>query len=941
LVSSNPILLRFLLDSSCPNISQTFWSLKCRKTVADFEVLPIRRNILHMDDLLPWLRHYQVQSLNLFPMSGFISIAVEAASQRAALRNALQYDSFQLRSVSVHTPLILMEEDIELTIQLRPQQEGSLHPSDLWDEFRICSWTASKGWAEHCKGLIAAKFNSLGSTEQSTVAEILSAEMVDVDRTTLYDSISNLGVAYGHSFQGISNCQANNICSTAAITTVDTTHEQAYQTESVINPTLLEQLLEMYWPILGAGRESASCKTLYLPSSIEDMTISRKVTDLTRKPGNSLRALCKGPITHSDVVPIQFSMFATAVDSDEVLFVLNDLTVTPIIERDVSSENETPRELCYKLDWEPALQSLDALKHSNLSNGTANGTVNGDSKHVNGVSNGISKVLPNGVFSASNGASDFPIREMVIVHGGSSVQKTLAAEIAGSVEHMTGSRPAICTLTTDIQTSGKLCLFIAELEQNLLSSLTSVQFTSLQKMLTNVEGVLWVTRGAYLSSSNPDANMITGLSRSIRSESLLKLGTLDLDSEQCSSGTVSTILKIFTAIFGSKAEANCELEFAERKGTLFTPRIINDEEMNEAVYKATKSSNLEQTTFSQKDRPLQMTIGAPGALDTLHFVDQLMEDTLPEDEIEVEVKAIGMNSHDVSSVTRSLQTPGFGVECSGVVTRIGSNVTNLSVGSRVACLSISHGVYSTYTKTKAAFAFHIKDDLSFEAAATLPIAYCTAHYGLIDLARLLDGERVLINGVGGTIGQAAICLAKMMGAEVFAMVGSIESKQFLMKRFDLPEDRISFSHISSFGKIAKGGFDVVLNCVSMSSDTTRELWQSLSSFGRFVQVKGANNNAAAALDMTSLQHNRSFMSVNLIPMALERPRVMTRLFSDVSKLVEQGVVQAPRLTVYSISDVAVAFNALKNGVTESKLVISPQPGDLVKVRISRCPCFGE
>ncbi|KAF8850340.1 BcPKS8, polyketide synthase [Acephala macrosclerotiorum] len=888
---------------------------------------PTWRNILHMDDLTPWLRHYQIQSLNLFPMSGFISLAVEAASQRATLRNVEHYDSFELRSISVHTPLILSDENIEVTIQLRPHQEGTLLSSDLWDEFRICSWTSGKGWTEHSKGLIAVKASGPRKVE-SAMAEISSAEKDVVDKTKLYDSLSHLGVAYGDNFRGLGDCQANNTCSTATITTVDTAQE--HQTNSVIHPTILEQLIETYWPVLGAGRAS-SVKTVYLPSSIESMTISRNITDFTTRQGDSLKAFCKGSLPTSSVVPIHFSMFATAANTDEVLLEVNNLSVSPILERDLASEDESSRELCYKLEWEPILQPLEPSTADSITNETVNGTTNGQHRNLNGLTKGTSHVTLNGVSSATNGISDFPLRDLIIVHGEGSFQKLLASELAESIEHLSGTRPALGTLA-DIQPTGKLCLVIAELEQNLLSALTATQFMALQKILTSVEGVLWVVRGAYLSSSNPDANLITGFSRSIRSESLLKFATLDLDSEPvlCVQSTVQTILTVLKATFGPNVEANCELEFAERKGSLFTPRIIKDVQMNEAVHKDAKSLAIEPALFVQKDRPLQMVIETPGALESLHFVDQSIEEPLAEGEIEVEVKAIGMNSRDLQAAMGLLpSSSGFGVECSGVVNRIGGNVTNLVVGNRVACLSVSHGVYSSYTRTTAEYAFRIEDDFPFQSAAAIPMAYCTAYYGLNNLGRLLEDERVLIHGAASPAGQAAICLAKMTGAKVFAIVESAEGKQFLQKNIGLDEDHISAGHISSFGSTAKGDFDLILNCVSADADTTRQLWQSLGSFGRFIEIK-KDGHTHAVLDTSSLQGNRSFMSADLMAVALERPKVMKRLLTDVSGLMEKGIIQTPVLKIFSISDVEAAFKALQDGTADGKLIVSTQSGDQVK-----------
>ncbi|KAN0113308.1 BcPKS8, polyketide synthase [Hyaloscypha variabilis] len=883
-------------------------------TLANYsnDLEPTWRNILRLDDL-PWLRHHQIQSLTLFPMSGFISIAVEAAAQKAALRNAA-YDTFHLRGVSVHAPLVVTDDEVELSLQLRPS-------ADPWDEFKIHSWTASKGWTEHCKGCITLRSSGDISFPRSTLAEISSAETVTIDKTKLYDSLSKLGVSYGPSFQGMNSCEASDSFSKATVTTVDTAQEMpsAYQTDSIIHPALLEQLIEMYWPIIGAGRTSVD--TVYLPSSIEDLMISRRITELTKKPGDSLRAFCKGSLPQSNILPFRGTMFATAGDSDDVLISLKDLTVSPIVEHDTGPGSEVARELCYKLEWDQIL--LPALEHSN----TPNGIMNGNHKPTNGVLNGIPNGITNGTSPASGRLTDFPTREMIIVHGEGTSQIDLASKVADSIEEITGSRPALETFTKleSAKATSKLCLVIAELQQPLLSSLTSTNFTTLQKLVASTEGILWVVRGAYVSSSNPDANMITGLSRSIRSETLLKFATLDLDPESLSTSSCSqTILAVLQAVFGTKAEANCELEFMERKGMLSTPRIAVDAEMNEYVHKETcGESTLEATPFVQEGRPLKMVMSRPGAVDTLHFVDQVLDDTLPIDEIEVEVKAIGMNACDVDPVGSSK----FGIECSGVITKIGSNVTSLAVGNKVACLSVENGVYSTSTRTKANFAIPIKDGVNFQSAASIPIAYCTAYYGLLELGRVLNGERILIHGGETAVGQAAIRLAQHLGAEVHATVLSIESKAYLTQTFALAEHQVS---LGLSEETDNSGFDMLLNCVPIDADTMRELWSSLSNFGRFVEIKDTDCNNKSKLDTTGLQKNRSFMSVDLLAIAVERPRLMERILSEVTTLLDQGVVQPVHITTFSISDVEQAFESLKHGNFNGKLVILPEVGAMVK-----------
>lgn len=975
-------------------------------TLANYsnDLEPTWRNTIRIDDL-PWLRHHQIQGLTLFPMSGFLAIAIEAAAQRATSRST-DFEEFVLRDVSVHAPLMITDKDVETTIQMRPYQEGTLVSSDSWDEFRIHSWAAGQGWTEHCKGLIGVKSNDSDDFDgarlaqdsetllRSTISEINNAANISVNKAKMYDSLSELGVSYGPSFH-VEQCQASDSCSTAQMSVADTSQEmpQGFQTNTVIHPAFLEQLISTYWPILGAGRSSID--TVYLPSSIERLTISRTIKDLTESPGNTLRAFCKGTARLSHPKPMQVSMFATTGDnSNEALITLDGLTISPIIERDFSQESETYRDLCYKLEWEPILQTPELYPLAGLKNAKSNGVhddfspevlngTNGEA-HVfsnghlaNEASNGISSedsIVPNGTISLetngapvnvngilSNGttngtASDqgqlietteekevesFPETDVVIIHGDSDSQKVLATNLADILEHSTGKRPTP-SLLADANPGEKLCLFLSEVDKPLLSSLAETEFVALQKTLTTVQGILWIVRGAYADSQNPNSNMVTGLSRSIRSETLLKFATLDLDSKSPLSDdlTMKAILTIFKAAFGSKAEANCELEFMERQGSFFTPRIINDNEMNEYVHKQTKASALEATPFLQPDRPLKMVIGTPGALDTLHFVDdQTLESPLAEDEIEIEVKAIGMNSRDILAANNQLETNDFGVECSGVITQIGGNVASFAVGDRIAAVTTSHGVYSTYTRTKASFALNVGENMSFEVAASIPVAYCTAYYGLIDLGRLADDERVLVHGAADPAGSAAIALAQMVGAEVFATVSSVEEKELVASAFGLPHDHIFSSRGASFGPAIrqatnKRGVDIVVNSLTTDTDTLRELWGSLSSFGRFVNVD--KRDASARLETNHFDNNTSFISVDLMSVAAERPKVMGRIVSGIYELIHSELIKPTNsITTFPISDVETAFKALQSGTAHGKLVVKPQPEDMVKVSFPR------
>ena len=103
-----------------------------------------------------------------------------------------------------------------------------------------------------------------------------------------------------------------------------------------------------------------------------------------------------------------------------------------------------------------------------------------------------------------------------------------------------------------------------------------------------------------------------------------------------------------------------------------------------------------------------------------------MDSQLAEDEIAIAVKAIGMTSRDLLIAMGQGDTTEFGSECSGTVTKVGSKVTNLAIGDRVAGISMSHNTYSIYTRAMAAFAFKIHDKMKSLLFSKVNLIFCVA-----------------------------------------------------------------------------------------------------------------------------------------------------------------------------------------------------------------------
>ncbi|KAI1749734.1 ketoacyl-synt-domain-containing protein [Xylaria castorea] len=891
-------------------------------TLANYsnDLEPTWRNIVRLDDL-PWLEHHKIQSMTVFPMAGYVAMVVEAAAQRAREAN-VSFDKFELRDISVTAPLIVSDEDVEMTTSLRPHQEGAMISSEIWNEFRICSWTKTKGWKEHCKGLIAVEVeesNEVDATRhslasrvrlQATTAQVNKAASRPVDATKLYDTLSRVGVSYGPTFQGISNCHVGDGCSRADILVPDVTKEMPnhHVSEAIIQPAFLESLISLYWPIAENGRDAID--TVYLPTSISRISISKDIGATTQKPGQSVRAYCQGTLPDTPK-PTKATIFATSsATASESLVTIEGLTVTPIIDREGQSDFEAPRELCYKLDWEPILEPL-------------------------------SVDLDDTIDPIAEAGPEIPDAEIEIIHGNTISQNELAFGLAEVLERTTGKKPNTSDLLSS-NAAGKLVIFLQELETPLLSNLKAAQFDALQKALTSIRGALWIVRGAYANSTTPDLNMVAGLSRTIRSETLLPFATLDLDgrSPLPMRNTIKAIVKVFTVVFGNGSSSNSEMEFMERCGSFFTPRMINDDELNNIVYRETKQSAVQPVPFGGGDRALKLTIGNLGALDSLHFADDVgIESHLQPDSIEIHVEAVGVNHRDLAAAHGKVSIPGFGIEASGVVTSMGDEVKGFKVGDRVA--AIAQGAFATSVRTKAAFAFKLPGDMSFEVGAAIPLAYATAYHSLVEVGRLRHDESVLVHAGAGAVGQAAINLAQMIGAEVYTTVGSAEKRDFLVEEYGLAEDHIFYSRNISFGDAVRQathqqGVDLVLN--SLPVDALRESWKCLSKFGRLIDIGARETSPSTRLEMAHHHHNASFISADIMSIAAERPALLHSLLSNVSNLMRYGKIRPiSPVTLFPISDVESALKTLHGGKTYGKIVIVPHEDDIVKATPPKRP----
>ncbi|ATY60574.1 Beta-ketoacyl synthase [Cordyceps militaris] len=561
-------------------------------------------------------------------------------------------------------------------------------------------------------------------------------------------------------------------------------------------------------------------------------------------------------------------------------------------------------------------------------NGIANGHANG---HTNGVTNGIVNDDANGVIDGYANVHAYPNRVdlsetpiTIICDAGAT---PLASALADLIELQTGGQMPNITTLADVEISSAtryICL--NEVERPVLHNMDDATFTRIQKLLLDCSSMLWVGTGAYHVATTPLNNLAQGMMRTIRSESSKIAGTLDLHPRSTlqpvdQAQLIITAMK--TTLETPEDDAPVDFEFAEKDGKLFVPRVYNQNDVDLELFRATQPSRPYAQNFSQPGRRLKLTVGTYGALDSLYWKDEA-EYVLGEDEIEIKVAATGMNFKDVVIAMGQLASPYLGVECAGTVSRIGSNVTSLNVGDRVCAMT--HGAYGTYARSLATSAGLIPEGIDFATSASIPVVYCTAYYGLIDLARLEPGEKILIHAASGGVGQAAIQLAQMIGAEIFATVGSLDKKQHLIEEYGIAEDHIFYSRDTSFGPALRDatggkGVDVVIN--SLAGDLLRETWSCLAPFGRFIEIGKRDINSNTRLEMAKFEWNCTFSSVDLTKVADFRPKIMGRVFRDVMELLGKKTIKPiSPITTVNIGEVESALRKLQSGKTTGKVIVS-------------------
>ena len=482
----------------------------------------------------------------------------------------------------------------------------------------------------------------------------------------------------------------------------------------------------------------------------------------------------------------------------------------------------------------------------------------------------------------------------------------------------------------EIRGSNEFFVIIDHTMGSLLLDLDEERLQSLKSLFAPAKGVLWVTFG---ERANPDAGAVPGFMRAMRSENGgMKYCTCHVDSAEGLSKVVKVIEKTFNEV--SMKSATGDYEYRVDDSRIMIPRVVEDRKANEALSGRLGVPTPEEQVLWQEDRFLRLDMGHVGLLDTFHFVHNDSFDLpIMDDEVEIEVKTVGLNFHDLMCATGQLPDPnGYGVECSGTIVKASGASNRLNVGDRVC--TVAPASFATHVRAPQSMVCAIPDDMSFEIAASIPSVFTTVYYCIYHAARLQKNESILIHSAAGGVGQACIKFAQLIGAEIFVTT-SPSKVDFLMSKFGLPRDRIFNSRTLEFGsrimRATKGkGVDTVIN--SLAGDALRESWRCMAMFGRFIELGKKDSMENARLDMGPFERSASFISVGWDHFGSHRQQFVGSVLQTVISLFAKGTLTPLEpITVYPMSDIEPAFRFMASGDHIGKIVVTADQDCHVKV----------
>jgi len=320
-------------------------------------------------------------------------------------------------------------------------------------------------------------------------------------------------------------------------------------------------------------------------------------------------------------------------------------------------------------------------------------------------------------------------------------------------------------------------------------------------------------------------------------------------------------------------------------------------------------------------------VAAYGDASQLRFVER-PEPVPGPGEVAIRVGLTGVNFADIMARRggyHAATPPPFvpGLDCMGTITALGSGVTTLQVGQRVAAF-VDKGSYAENAVAREVLTYPLDDRVSDETAAALLILV-TAYHTLTFAGTIARGESVLIHAAAGGVGSTAVQLAKHLGASpIIATVGSTEKARIARDAgadviIDYTKEDIAKAVLAATGD---RGADVVLD--SVAGPVFQASINAIAPFGRYVIFGMASGTPGEAKTPLFHTQNRRLVGFSAGHYRNFRPEVLRAGTMAVLDLAATGVVTPIIGARFALRDAAKAHTLVETRASHGKTLIDPK-----------------
>ncbi|NER48931.1 MAG: type I polyketide synthase, partial [Symploca sp. SIO1A3] len=821
-----------------------------------------------------YLSHHQVVDKVLFPATGYLEIAMAAAK-------ILQLSEVEVRDVVIARGLVLPEEEIKTVQTVVSLLDNNSYKFELFSTSETEDTTVEQ-WVLHSQGKIYTKQTS--NTKDTIDLKQYKRECSqEIDIKEHYQQCQSIGLNYGSSFQGLKQLWKGQGKALGEIVLPEelTTQLTDYQ----LHPALLDAALQ----IIVQAIETPEIDQIYLPVGIEKFKLHRQnisqVWAIAEVQETSLRGNIKLVDNQGTLLAEIEGLRLTATTASGLL----------------SSLPSDINHWLYEIHWQSQPLASTDLLHKSWNRKWL--VLAQDTQLVEALKNqghDCIRVSPGDKY-----------QQLSPQHY--QINPTSAEEFTQLLAENPGIT-GIVHLWSLGSVASKDNLELATIQAQSCASVLHLVQAITNSKLEKIPQLWLVTQGtqSIISATeviNPEYGTLWGLGRVITQEHPeLKCKRLDCDSELENNQT----LKVLVAELLSE---ETEDQIAWRQGNRYVARLVQ------------KPQPKQITSAAQS---VQLKLPAYGMLDNLHW--QPIQRKVPKsNEVEIEVAAVGLNFRDVLNTLGLLQDYyaehlgitsaeqlTFGFECAGKISAVGTEVSHWQVGDEVMATMLQDA-FSSFITAPAEYVIAKPKLMSFTEAATLPLTFFTAYYGLQHLAKIQPGERVLIHAAAGGVGQAAVQIAQLAGAEIFA-TASPNKWEFLQS---LGIKHIMNSRTLDFAQEIREctggkGVDIVLN--SLNGEYIPQSLEILAPGGRFVEI-----GKIGIWDKKQVHQKRadvSYFPFDLGEVVQQQPGVMAQLSEELTQLWNQGKLQALPYKVFPSTQITAAFRYMQQAKHIGKVVVS-------------------